>query len=579
MEQHNFLQGTPEWHAHRARSRNASEAAAMLGCSDYMTRSQLLHALHTGIRPEPTPMQQRIFADGHDIEAAQRPLAELLIGEDLFPVVGTAEVGGVLLSASFDGLTMAEDTVYECKTLNEALRAALGDDIERNDPHALPKMYRVQMEQQLAVSGAERVLFVAATKDGSDVRRCWYYPDLKLRAEIVAAWRQFDTDLAAYLPPAASSVEKIVAEAVESLPAVFVKVEGSIVIHENFDVFEKAARHFLEHRLIRKPKTDQDFATLEAQIKDMKGAEGYLDAAEDSWIAQIETVSAKKRRKDMLKALMRDNRLLSEKLLSSEKERRRGDIVAGGVKALADHIAALNVRLGKPYMPQVSADFGGCIRGLKSLASMEDKVSTELARLKIGANEIADRIDANLKYLREHAADVPHLFPDTAAIVQKAPDDLQSLVAARIAEHRAAEERRLEAERTRIRAEEQQRADREARERLAAEQREQEAAQRVEQQRQQQATAPAPAPAPSANVVPMPTKAPAPTSVPTLRLGDIQKALVPLSITAEGLGVLGFQHAGTAGASKLYHHADFPRMRAALIAHLQAVQLPQQHAA
>lgn len=474
MEQHTFLQGSPEWHAHRARSRNASDAPAMLGCSAYMSRSELLHAMHTGIRPEATPEQQRRFDAGHAIEATQRAAAEGLIGEDLFPVVGSEEVDGVLLSASFDGITVMEDTCYECKSMNDALRSALpNSDPEENDPAALPKMYRVQMEQQLAVSGAERVLFVAATKDGADVRRCWYYPDLQLRREIIAGWKQFDVDLAAYTPPAASAVEKIVAEPVQALPAVSVQVQGQLAITDNFKAFEVALRDFLEHRLIREPKTDQDFADLDVQIKAMKGAEAALESAEAQMLAQIQTVDQAKKTKDMLAKLVRDNRLMAEKLLASEKERRRGEIVTGGAKALADHIAALNARLGKPYMPAIPADFAGAIKGKKSLASMEDAVATELARAKIAANETADRIDLNLRHLRDHAGEHKHLFPDTGTIVLKAPEDLQALVTARIAEHRAAEERRLEAERARIRAEEEARAraqaEREQQEREAAE--------------------------------------------------------------------------------------------------------------
>ena len=50
------------------------------------------------------------------------------------------------------------------------------------------------------VCGGDRVLFVAATKDGSDVRRCWYTSDAALRAEILAGWAQFDADLKTYVP-------------------------------------------------------------------------------------------------------------------------------------------------------------------------------------------------------------------------------------------------------------------------------------------------------------------------------------------------------------------------------------------
>jgi putative phage-type endonuclease len=601
MKQYNFTQGSPEWHAHRAKARNASDAPAMLGCSPYMTRSELLHALHTGLRPEATAEQQRIYDAGHAIEAAQRPDAEEFIGEGLYPVVGSAMVDGIELSASFDGLTMAEDTAYECKTLNDSLRAVLGDDPERNDPSALPKMYRAQMEQQLAVSGAERVLFVAATKDGSDVRRCWYYPDPALRRELIAGWKQLDADLAAYVPPAASAVEKIVAEPVEALPAVFVKVEGSIVIRENFDAFEEAARRFLEQRLIREPKTDQDFADLDGQIKSMKAAEAALEGAEAGWIAQMDAVSAAKRRKDMLHKLIRDNRLLSEKLLSTEKERRKGEIVAGAIHALKAHIDGLNARLGKPYMPATAsaADFGGAIKGLKSLASMEDKVATTLANAKIAANEVADRIQENLTTLRELASEHASLFADTATLVLKAPDDCRAQVEARIAAHKAEQERKLEAERARIRAEEEARAAekvRQEQEAFAREQRQREEAAQAERQAQAKcdgnhggprcAAAPgqcwhddAPTAAPSLPtaaagpaVIPLPTRAPAaPPEQPTLKLGEIQKRLAPLSIDAAGLAALGFPVVATDKSAKLYRESDWHGICAAIAQHVVEV--------
>lgn len=422
------------------------------------------------------------------------------------------------------------------------------------------------------------------------MRRCWYYPDLQLRREIIAGWKQLDADLASYTPPKASSVEKIVAEPVQNLPAVDVRVSGSLAITDNFKAFEVALRDFLEHRLIREPKTDQDFADLDVQIKAMKGAEAALESAESQMLAQIQSVDQAKKTKDMLHKLVRDNRLMAEKLLASEKERRRGEIVAGGIGALKAHIDSLNKRLGKAYMPATAnaVDFGSAIRGLKSLASMEDKVATALANAKIAANEVADRIELNLRHLREHAANYVQLFPDTSVIVLKAPEDLQALVTARISEHRAAEERRLEAERARIRAEEQERADRETRERAAAEQRqreEQEAGERAEQQRQQQAvSAPQAAPAAAvppaaANVVPMPTRAPAATSAPSVRLGQINQRLAPLAVDAACLAALGFPHSATEGAAKLWHEHQFPAICEALITHIASCRDAQQQAA
>lgn len=596
MKQHTFLQGSPEWHAHRAHSKNASDAPAMLGCSPYMTRSQLLHALHTGIRPEPTPEQQRRFDAGHAIEAAQRPGAEEVIGDELFPVVASAVVDGVELSASFDGITMDQADAFECKTLNDDLRAAFAD-METIAPDkrecaeglSLPKMYRVQMEQQLAVSAGRRVLFVAATKDGSDVRRCWYYPDPKLRAEIIAGWKQLEADLAAYVPPAAAT-PKLVAEPVQALPAVSVQVTGQIAIADNFKAFEVALRDFLEHRLIREPKTDQDFADLDVQIKAMKGAEAALDSAEGQMLAQIQTVDQAKKTKDMLIKLVRDNRLMAEKLLTSEKERRKGELVANAIGALKAHIDALNQRLGKPYMPATAsaADFGGAIKGLKTIASMEDKLGTALANAKIAANEVADRIDSNLRALRELASEYVFLFADTATLVLKAPDDCRAQIEARIAAHRAEQERRAaelaERERARIRAEEEARAREQASREQAAREAE-ERRQRADQERQQQVVPPVQItpqtagtvivspPAAGPAVIPMPTRAPAaPAGAPTLRLGVINERLKHCKVTEADLAALGFPAAARIQNACMYHEADWPLILTNLIRHLTTVR-------
>lgn len=601
MQTQHLIAGTPEWHAHRAQHFNASDAPAMLGCSPYKTRSELLRELATGIGAEHDAATERRFADGHRFEALARPLAEEIIGDDLAPVVGVLE--GTKLSASFDGLTLMGDTAFEHKTLNDDLRGCLRDE---GNGHDLPKHYRAQMEQQLLVSGAERVLFMASKWDGDTLveeRHCWYASDPALRAEIVAGWGQFAADLSAYSPPE-TAAPKLVAEAVEALPAVTVQVSGELVLRDNFKTFEQALRDFLEHRLIREPKTDQDFADLDVQIKAMKGAEAALESAEAQMLAQIQSVDQAKRTKDMLHKLVRDNRLMAEKLLASEKERRRGEIVAGGLAALKAHVDALNERLGKPYMPAIPADFGGAVKGLKSLASMEDKAATELARAKIAANEAADRIDRNLKHLREHAGEYRALFPDTATIVLKAPEDLRALVSARIAEHKAAEEKRLEQERERIRAEEAARLEREqaAREAEARRQREAEARAAADAELRAAQTkvegaalSPAaqalnekegaarfatahPSVAPAANVVPIQRPAPATPQPATLNLGAINTRL-GFTMNADFVRRLGIEPAAVDKNARLYSEHQFDLICEALVAHVRTVQHQQQKVA
>ena len=604
MQTHNLEQGGPQWLAHRARCWNAGDAPAMLGCSPYETRQQLLHRLATGIAPEVDAATQLRFDEGHRFEALARPLAEEMIGDDLAPVVGTTDSplfleGGRPLGASFDGITFMGDIVFEHKTLNQDLRSSPIEADGTLDPTALPKHYRVQMEQQMIVSGAERVLFMATRWEGdtcAERLHCFYLGDDALRSEILAGWRQFAADLATYTPPAASAVEKIVAEPVEALPAVSVTVTGTLDLADNFDAFERALRAFLADRLIREPQDDQDFADLALQIKAMKKAEDALDAAEAQMLAQVETVDQCKRRKDTLKKLVRDNRLMAEKLLASEKERRKGELVAEGVTALRAHVAKLNERLGAALMPATAtaADFGGAIKGLSALDSMRDKISVLLAQAKIAASDVADKIEVNLKALAAVAPEHAALFPDRSAIVLKAPEDCATLIRARVAEHDAAVKRRAEEaaerERERIRREEAARVEREAQERAAAERRQAEAAAQAaaaSRQKDQppvgrtdmdEQTASYPPAAPTqplttgpANVVPMPTKAPAATAT-LIKLGAINERIAPLSIDAAGLAALGFQPATTQGAAKMYAERDLPRMLAAMLQHIGAVQ-------
>ena len=453
MKTHQLIQGSKEWSTHRSNFFNASDAPAMMGCSPYKTRTQLLQEIHTGITPEVDIATQRRFDEGHRIEALARPLAEAIIGMELYPVTGSEGK----FSASFDGLTMCETVAFEHKTLNAELLACLGVGCEGRD---LPPQYQVQMEQQLMVSGAEKVLFMASKWQGDDLieeRHCWYLPDMELRAQIIAGWEQFAIDLADFVPTA--KADPVVAAPVETLPAVSVKVDGALAIVSNLPDFGAALRSFIA-KIPEQPSTDQEFADTEAACKALKKAEDALDAAESNALAQLSDVDTMRRLVADFKTLARTTRLQREKLVAQRKESIKGEIVAAGVAALDKHIRELNAAMPADYMPKVPADFGGCIKGLKSVDSIRNAVDTELARAKIEAAQVANRIHANCKTLKESGL-VVH---DAAALVLKAADDFAAIVQQRLA---AQVQREAEA-RERIRAEEAAKLQREAEAKAAA---------------------------------------------------------------------------------------------------------------
>lgn len=445
---HELTQGSEAWHAHRRAHFNASEAAAMLGISKYQTRNELLAQKATGITPEVDANTQRLFDDGHATEALARPIAEEIIGEDLYPITASREVDGLPLSASYDGTTMDEKTVWEHKRLNAELAASL-------EAGVIPDMYHPQMEQQLLIIGAERVLFMASDGTRESAKHAWYASNPALRARLIAAWNQFTEDVKAYKP--VEVIPAAVATPVMSLPAVSVKMEGAIAVISNLDLFGAKLTEFVG-KLNMKPEDDQGFADAENAVKILQNAQEALEQAEAAALAQMSNVDDLRRTVAMYVKTARDTRLVLEKAVKSQKETVRANIVQGGKDAFTTHISNLNARLGKAYMPVIPTDFPGVIKGKRTITSLRDAVDTELARAKIAANEVADRIQINLTTLRELAKDHAHLFADAAQIVLKAPDDLTTLVKLRIAEFEAAEAKKREAERERIRAEEEAKA-------------------------------------------------------------------------------------------------------------------------
>lgn len=578
----NAPQGSAAWHAARAAHFCASEASAAMGVSKYTTRDQLLRQKATGLTEEVNPAKQRLFDAGHEAEALARPIAEGIAGTEFYPVVATREVDGLPLLASFDGIDLMDEVVWENKLLNQKLvqQVQAGD----LDPH-----YYLQLEHQLLVSGAARALFTTSDGTPEGTHSLWYESKPERRAQLIAGWKQFQQDLAGYQAPAAKAAP-VVADAMESLPAVSVRLDGKLAVVSNLPDFTTALRAFIE-RIPEKPETDLDFANAESACKALKRAEDALTAGEDAALGEMVDFEAMRRQVRDLKDLARTTRLATEKLVDARKEQIRGEIVASGVARYQAHIESLNASLGRNYMPRLPVDFGGAVKGKRTVDSLLCAVNDELARAKIAANEVAQRIQTNLNTLREKAADHAFLFADTAALVQKEPEFVTLTVHTRISEHQKAEAARLERERAAIRAEEEAKAT----EKAQAEAQAQADAARVE------VPDPVAAPAPEGlrggyvRAWSAPVSAGAPKcdgdhggpqcSDPEcwnggepqdtgarVNLTAINEHFAPIQLTSVGLAQLGFEPVATVKASKLYRACDLPAMAAALISHLHALE-------
>lgn len=543
MIEHNFVQGSPEWHQHRATHYNASDAPAMLGMSKYKTRPELLRELHTGVPPEVDPATQARFDAGHSFEALARPLAEQIIGEELFPVV----VSAGKLSASLDGITMLGDAIWEHKTLNATLRDFFAD-VDTMHPNyrtttdagrLLPDMYQAQMEQQLMISNAQRCLFMASrwSDDGEllEERHCWYESNPDLRQTIVAGWQQFEHDLAAYQPPAAVGAELVEpARTPENLPALLIEVSGSVV-RSNLEPFRQHALAVIGE-INTDLQTDQDFADAEATVKWLRDdVAAQLKAAKQHAMAQAADIDALFRAVDSVIEAADSKRLQLDKLVKTRKEQIRTAMISTAQAALDSHVVALNTRIGGHWIGRTIGAFAEAIKGKRSLDSMRDALDAELVRCKIDTSAIADRLEINRKALTDaDGRDWMFLFADFATVGLKPAEDFAAIASQRIQLHKDAEAKRRQAE--------------------------EDAAAAAEQAVLLAAAKPEPAPEPE-------PLAPAPAAIhktvrsdndgQRLRLGEIS-AMLGLAVTAEFLTNLGFNPVATDRSAKMYLASDFP---------------------
>lgn len=538
-------QGSQEWHEHRRTHFNASDAPAMLGLSKYKSRTQLLHEHATGITKDIDQATQRLFDRGHRFEALARPLAEEIIGKKLYPVVGSD--GN--FSASFDGLTMCETINFEHKTLNAELRRIFA----AGEP--LPEMYTSQIEQQHMVSGAEKTLFMASEWDDYgnliEEHHCWCELDPAMRERILAGWSQFVQDLAEYVP--AEVAVAPVAETTEALPALSIQTSGAISIQSNLAIFGEKLGEFVQ-RINLNPETDQDFANAEAAVKVLVNAQAALESAEAQALAQASDVDAMRRTVAAYAKTARDTRLMLEKVIKSEKENRKTAIVTAARAAFQQHVQALESEI-KPITLNVSApDFGGAIKGLKTISSIQDKVDGALATGKIYADAQAKDVRDKLAWIKENSEGYTFLFADMQQIILvNGIEAFQAIVTQRIDAHNQAEKDRLEKEREKIRLEE-----------------EAKAAEKVKIEPPAAVTEPPVEvkqhAAPIENIAPVKPGA-------MMNLGEINNRL-GFSVSVDFLFVLGFAFS-TEKNAKLYLASDFPAICEEISRHVLAVSSQQ----
>ncbi len=187
-------QGSPEWLAYRRAKRNASESAAVMGASPWLTPYQLWLAKTGRHETTVTPAMQR----GTDLEPRARSAYEEQTGLVMQPLV--LEAGEY--SASLDGMTLEGDLVLEIKC---PVRGCDSDLWQQTVAGQVPMHYRIQVQHQLMVSGSQTAhLWVF---DGAKGVLVTIERDEALIEAIKATWDRFQPHLDSDTPPALSEAD------------------------------------------------------------------------------------------------------------------------------------------------------------------------------------------------------------------------------------------------------------------------------------------------------------------------------------------------------------------------------------
>ena len=474
MKRINLVQGSPEWKAYRKKYDSASEASMMMAESLHVKRDELLYMKATGTEQEFSEwFEENVLQRGHDVEESTRPYAEQLIAkrhqmdEDdamLFPVTGVNDAETML--SSYDGLTDCGRFSWEGKQFNKEKF-----EVVKNE-NRVPVCDYWQVIHQLVTSDGsiEEALYTVGDGTPEGTAHCWVTLNDIDKDRLIQGWLQFNADRDSYV--VAEPKPEAVAEEVTDLPAISMVAKGEVAIVDNLEVFEKGLTVFLQKSLIKEPSTDNDFATLDLQIKALKKAEAALKTAGESVLAQVEAVDAAMKKKDSLAELVRQNRLASEKLLKAKKDQIKRDIVDNAEKDIDMHIALLEQELeamlsNTPVGISVSHDIQGAIKGKKTIASLQSSANDEVARAKIAANQMAERIRVNIEHFDSVVNDIPKtIFGDLPSLLLKEAGDFVAAVSLRIHEY----EKQIEEQAERKRQQDEAEAKRKAEAQAAADQ-------------------------------------------------------------------------------------------------------------
>ena len=172
------------------------------------------------------------------------------------------------------------------------------------DAGEVPDSHKWQLDQQIAVFGFEKIIFVVSDGTTDNFVYCDYRSTPERIAQLKAGWKQFDEDVRNYQPEVIEAKPILTANPIDNLPALVVEVTGRVT-HSNLVEF-KAAANAVISSIKTELVTDQDFVDASAAVKYLKDVEDSAKRAKQNALDQTTSIAELHRALEQLPAEQRD---------------------------------------------------------------------------------------------------------------------------------------------------------------------------------------------------------------------------------------------------------------------------------
>tara|TARA_R110000787_G_scaffold10252_2_gene34938 strand:+ start:1903 stop:2817 length:915 start_codon:yes stop_codon:yes gene_type:complete len=231
---------------------------------------------------------------------------------------------------------------------------------------------------------------------------------------------------------------------VMNLPELVVIVEGKVK-ESNLPMFKGAVESYVCN--INEVLTEDDhFGQAVVDIKSLVEAESLIEEEKKKAIAQTLSIDELTRTMDFVKEMVRSKRLTLQRLVKDEKESIRLRKVTAALDTMAALKATLESKLIDIYAINLDAfydkpNFERAMKGLKSLASMDEAIDKELTITSHSLILAAEDITAKLTWMQENKAlNNMSLFSDLTKLLEQEINGFKAIVQLRLSEQAQSKE-------------------------------------------------------------------------------------------------------------------------------------------